>query len=131
MALRNIGKITGNFLCNNSCNCSPLRNFCFQASKSRVLARSFSNISSNHPDENNNNKSSINNVKPTIRQQLSGLWKKYGIIAVCTYLSIYIGTLSSIFVSLEYDIFNAATFGLDPVYAISKVSIFSLLINRV
>jgi hypothetical protein len=49
------------------------------------------------------------------------LLKKYGFIGVATYLSIYVSTLGFIFTSLEYDLFNAATFGLDPAELIKKV----------
>lgn len=46
--------------------------------------------------------------------------KKYGYLSVGTYLSIYIMTLGAIYTSLEFDIFNAATFGLDPTSMITK-----------
>jgi hypothetical protein len=39
-------------------------------------------------------------------------------LAVGTYLGVYVTTLGSLFLALDYDIFNAATVGLDPVYAI-------------
>ena len=52
---------------------------------------------------------------------IKGLIKKYGYLSVGTYLSIYIMTLGAIYTSLEFDIFNAATFGLDPVNMIKKV----------
>ena len=55
------------------------------------------------------------------KQNFKELLKKYGYTAVGTYLSIYILTLGSIFGSLQYDIFNAATFGLDPLELINKV----------
>ena len=50
------------------------------------------------------------------------LWRKYGVVAMGTYLGIYVGSLGLIFLSLDYDIFNAATFGMDPQDAIRKVA---------
>ena len=55
------------------------------------------------------------------KQNFKELLKKYGYTAVGTYLSIYILTLGSIFGSLQYDLFNAATFGFDPLELINKV----------
>jgi hypothetical protein len=53
--------------------------------------------------------------------KLKTLWKTYGVLAVTTYLGVYVGTLSSIFLALDYDIFHAATVGVDPIAAIQKV----------
>jgi hypothetical protein len=58
----------------------------------------------------------------SFKDKVSGMWKNYGKVAIGTYLSIYVMTLSSLFVSLDFDLFNAATFGFDPVGAIGKVS---------
>jgi hypothetical protein len=69
----------------------------------------------------NTNQSSTQNQQLSLKDKLKTLWKQYGLIAVGTYLSIYVATLSSMFVALDWDIFNAATFGLDPMYAIQKV----------
>lgn len=49
------------------------------------------------------------------------MWQAYGTLALGTYLGVYVGTLGSLFLALDYDIFNAATVGLDPVEAIKKV----------
>lgn len=62
-------------------------------------------------------------VKPTdLKSKISELWSMYGFVAVGTYGAIYISTLASIFVSMDYDLFNAATFGFDPIGAVKKVS---------
>lgn len=53
------------------------------------------------------------------------MWKDYGKLAIGTYFSVYVVTLGSIFLSLDYDLFNAATFGIDPQTAIKKV-VFSI-----
>lgn len=60
-------------------------------------------------------------TKVEMKGVAKGLVKKYGAIGVATYLSIYVSTLGFIFTSLEYDFFNAATFGLDPAELIKKV----------
>eukprot|EP01033_Poteriospumella_lacustris_P011638 gene11638-8290_t len=54
----------------------------------------------------------------TVSQKLKKMWEAYGVIAVGTYLSVYVTTLGSLFLALDYDVFNAATVGLDPTYAI-------------
>ena len=56
-----------------------------------------------------------------LKSKITGLWKMYGYVAVGTYAAVYIGTLSSVFIAMDYDIFNAATFGFDPVGAVKKV----------
>ena len=50
------------------------------------------------------------------------LWAKYGMVGVGTYLTVYVSTLGFIFVSLDYDLFSASTFGLNPEDAIHKVA---------
>lgn len=64
----------------------------------------------------------------TVSQKLKKMWEAYGVIAVGTYLSVYVTTLGSLFLALDYDVFNAATVGLDPTYAIHMVSatVFSI-----
>lgn len=49
------------------------------------------------------------------------MWKNYGSIAIGTYLSVYVVTLSSVFLCVDADVFNAASVGLDPISAIKKV----------
>jgi hypothetical protein len=62
-------------------------------------------------------------VKPAgLKSKISELWSMYGFVAVGTYAAIYVSTLASIFVSMDYDLFNAATFGFDPIGAVKKVS---------
>ena len=58
----------------------------------------------------------------TSKSVLRELWNKYGAVAVGTYFSVWVMTLSSIFISLDLDLFNAATFGLDPDTVVLKVS---------
>lgn len=59
--------------------------------------------------------------KQPYTNKIKEMMNKYGAVAVGTYLSVYIITLGSIFTALDYDIFNAATFGLDPIAMIKKV----------
>lgn len=56
-----------------------------------------------------------------LKSKVKYIWKSYGIVAIGTYFGLYITTLSSIFFALDFDIFNSATVGLDPVVAIHKV----------
>ena len=50
------------------------------------------------------------------------LLNKYGAVAVGTYFCVWVMTFTSVFICLDFDIFNAATFGLDPAAAVLKVS---------
>lgn len=49
------------------------------------------------------------------------IWNRYGFLAIGTYAGLYITTLGSIFISLDLDLFNPATFGFDPEIAVLKV----------
>jgi hypothetical protein len=94
----------------------------------QVLQYSSTYARKNDDDDNNKFKKGDRDEKAqqinrgSIKYKLTKLWKQYGVIAVTTYLSIYLGTLGSVFLALDYDIFNAATVGLDPAYAIEKFS---------
>ena len=61
--------------------------------------------------------------KISFKDKAANMWKAYGKVAIATYLGVYITTLSSMFLALNYDIFSASTFGLDPASAIAKVKI--------
>eukprot|EP01035_Chromulina_nebulosa_P017772 gene17772-23375_t len=54
---------------------------------------------------------------------------KYGVVAIGTYFGLYVTTLGSIFLSLDYDLFNSASFGLDPNTAIKKVCDLFLIVT--
>ena len=54
--------------------------------------------------------------------KIKSMWKNYGSIAIGTYLSVYVVTLSSVFLCVDADVFNAASIGLDPISAIKKVN---------
>lgn len=49
------------------------------------------------------------------------LWDKYGYISIGFYVSLYVTTLSSIFVSLDFDLLQASNFGFDPIESVKKV----------
>lgn len=51
------------------------------------------------------------------------MWTSYGPLGIGAYLGVYVTTLGSIFLALDYDLFHAAQVGLDPASAIEKVSI--------
>lgn len=56
-----------------------------------------------------------------MRDKFKQMWKKYGMIGITTYFSIYAFTLASIFVSLDMDLLSSGSFGLDPVAAVNRV----------
>jgi hypothetical protein len=58
----------------------------------------------------------------SMKDKLKKLWKNYGIIAITTYFGIYGATLTTAFLCLDFDLFNASSVGLDPAYAIQKVN---------
>lgn len=77
--------------------------------------RLFSATPSNNPSEPGPN----DNL--SLKDKAKQLWKSYGYVAVGSYLGLYIATLTSIFLSLDFDIFHAETFGFKPEEAVLKV----------
>lgn len=77
--------------------------------------------SSNIQQDNDDQKTNLDKKKPSMKDKFKNLWKQYGMIAVGTYLTIYISTLGSLFLAVDYDILNAASVGLDPIMAVEKV----------
>lgn len=67
------------------------------------------------------NDPSVKNL--SLKARANELWNKYGAIALGTHFSVWVVTLSTVFVCMDLDIFNAATFGLDPIAAVVKVLI--------
>mmetsp|Transcript_3823 Transcript_3823/g.3432 ORF Transcript_3823/g.3432 Transcript_3823/m.3432 type:complete len:222 (-) Transcript_3823:64-729(-) len=65
----------------------------------------------------------------SIKDKFKYMWKKYGVVAIGTYFGLYVTTLGSIFLSLDYDLFNSASFGLDPNTAIKKVCDLFLIVT--
>lgn len=57
----------------------------------------------------------------SVKGKFKEMWKNYGVVAVGTYLSLYVMTLGSIFTSLDFDLFSASSVGFDPVAAVKKV----------
>jgi hypothetical protein len=69
-----------------------------------------------------NKPDTVENDKPaTFQEKVKLMWKKYGRLAICTYLGVYVGTLSSLFVALDFGLLNASTVGFDHAAAIAKV----------
>ena len=68
-----------------------------------------------------NAKESTEVAQTSIKDKIKSLWKNYGTVAVGSYLGLYVMTLGSIFLSLDYDIFRASTFGFSPEHAVLKV----------
>lgn len=74
-----------------------------------------------HRDEKDSKTTSSTDIaKPSMQEKFKKLWKNYGMIAVGTYLTMYVTTLGSLFLAVDYDILNAASVGLDPIVAIDK-----------
>jgi hypothetical protein len=93
-------------------------NILLSSSSSATFSKNYSNqirsFSSSEVEKDNSS------LTPGIQSKLKTLWKNYGAIAICTYIGIYAGAMTSVFFALDYDIFNAATFGLDPHQAVEK-----------
>lgn len=66
----------------------------------------------------------------SMKSKIKALWKNYGTIAIGTYLGVYLTTLGSIFIAIDFDIFNAGSVGLDPAYAIKKFCDLMELLTR-
>lgn len=83
--------------------------------------------SSHFNQDKDDKKDSTLDKKPSMKDKFKKLWKQYGMIAVGTYLTVYVSTLGSLFLAVDYDILNAASVGLDPVMAIEKVRAYVII----
>lgn len=73
-------------------------------------------------DERNlSNQAVVDSANVGYRAKLTNLWKKYGLLAVGTYFGIYFTTLGSLFLSLDYNLINPSTLGIDHTAAIHKI----------
>lgn len=80
-----------------------------------IFSRSFSS---------SDNKKDTTDVAPkNLKEKFKELYKKYGKLFVGTYIGVYITTLASLFITLDLDLLNAATFGVDAETSVLKVSI--------
>lgn len=147
MALRTLGRVSCKLLGHGSCECTPTTlsaiRFCRPIStntrstsdhrRKKAVAYTIPKITSqaamNLPQvrylstksDSEEKKAPAKQQVKTVAEKLKRMWKAYGALAVGTYLGVYVTTLGSLFLALDYDIFNAATVGLDPVYAIHMV----------
>jgi len=55
------------------------------------------------------------------KEKIKLLWKKYGIMFVASYFSVYFVTLTSVFVTLDFGLLNASSIGLEQAAVVSKV----------
>lgn len=81
-------------------------------------------LQTNHFSTTPDKKDEKNELKSDVKgpvSKLKLLWKQYGFVSVATYSGLYLSTLSGLFLLLDYDVFNAATVGLDPAIAVLKV----------
>ena len=56
-------------------------------------------------------------------QKFKLTWKKYGMLTVVSYFTLYGCTLAGMFFALEVDLFSASSFGLDKAKLISSVKL--------
>jgi hypothetical protein len=56
------------------------------------------------------------------REKIKLLWKRYGMMFVATYLSVYGATLTGIFATLDFGLLNASSIGLEQAAVVAKVS---------
>lgn len=57
----------------------------------------------------------------SLKDKMKYMWKNYGYVAIGSYLGLYVITLGSIFLCLDFDVFRASTVGFSPEEAILKV----------
>lgn len=88
--------------------------------ESKFYASTSTRLLSTSSDSKSSSESTIAE-KESLSSKLKAMWSKYGYIAVGTYLSVYVCTLSSLFIVLDYDIINAASVGFEPTETIKKV----------
>ena len=86
------------------------------ASLTLIPRKLFSAIS----DKGNSNNATENKLKTGQQPQFKQLWQKYGYLSIGFYVGLYVTTLSGIFVSLDFDLFRASTFGFDPIESVKK-----------
>jgi hypothetical protein len=140
-SLRRITRITAQVLGHGSCNCSPFTfASCSVISKPTAskpatptipLCFAATNIRQFHSsaagkDEKKREHQSISRSLEglSMKAKLKKLWKDYGVVAITTYFSIYGLTLASFFFLLDFNLIHSSTVGLDPAWAIEKVSDF-------
>ncbi len=138
MALRHLKRATCVALGHGQCECRPFQlvaaSFCTTSTQKKSMTfpqrkqfpPAMIRMNSSVPNERGaNHTTNAKSSDLSTKDKLKKLWKNYGIIAVSTYLGIYATTLGSIFLALDFDLFNAASVGLDPAYAIEKVRCLS------
>ena len=86
------------------------------ASLSIVPRKFFSAIS----EKSERNNVTDNKLKAGQQPQFKQLWQKYGYLSIGFYVGLYLTTLSGIFISLDFDLFRASTFGFDPIESVKK-----------
>ena len=81
----------------------------------------WSSTASSDGNKSNEDNDGKRKKKMSLRDKIKSSWDKYGILGLATYMSLNICTFGPIYFALEWDIFNAAAVGLDPVTAITNV----------
>jgi hypothetical protein len=143
-SLRRITRITAQVLGHGSCNCQSPFTFasCSVISKATVpkmtttpLCFGITNVRKFHsstagkdPKKQEHQSISRSLEGLSMKDKLKKLWKDYGIVAITTYFSIYGFTLASFFFLLDFNLIHSSTVGLDPAWAIEKVSDSTFLV---
>ena len=71
-----------------------------------------------------------NEVKEVKTNRFQEIFQKYGYVAIGTYLSVYVVTLSGVFVALDYDFLAASSLGFDPIATTKSVSEISCHLDK-
>ena len=65
--------------------------------------------------------------KLSLKEKVQGLWKKYGYTCIGTYFGLYGLTLGGIYFALDFDMLNAASFGINAATATTNVFFLAML----
>jgi hypothetical protein len=95
-------------------------NFRFGGDSLRSISPQFSTLN-DQQFSTSKETNDVNQASVSLKDKIKQIWKSYGYVAAGTYFGIYVLTLSSMYLALDFDIFNAATFGLDGPSAVNKV----------
>lgn len=105
----------------NITSLSAVRYFSLKKEDENLKIKEDNNIKINENSDNN-----MVEKKKSIKEKFVSLWKKYGMVFVTTYFTIYFSTIGGMFFALEYNIIPLASFGINPENLIEKfISVFS------
>lgn len=88
----------------------------------KIMRYFSSKLDEKEPKMSESQSKEVSPDESNLKGKVTAIMKKYGVIAVTTYFSLYLCTLGSIFFVLDFDIINASSVGFDPVETIKKVT---------